>query len=56
MVVAYSKYDLGTWLEWLRKVRIAGVPAGIRTKHLQNKSLQRYRYVYTLGESLYRGH
>jgi hypothetical protein len=40
-VIAKSKYSPGIfWREWGEPVRIAGIPAEIRTRHLQNTPIR----------------
>jgi hypothetical protein len=49
--VAYSRYYFGIFLQGLRKTtkKLARVPPEIRTEHLLNASLERYRYVKLPG-------
>jgi hypothetical protein len=45
VIVTYSRYHAGTFLEVLRKTtfKIVGGPADLRTEHLVNTSLEGYR-------------
>ena len=54
LIVPYSKYYHGTFLEELKKttktsVEIADDPAEILTRNVSNRDLQRYNYISPFG-------
>jgi hypothetical protein len=56
-IVAYACYYRSICLEGLKKtaessIRLAGVPAEIRTKHLQNTNLEHYLRAYLLVKNI----